>query len=459
MRTFIRFSLLIVIGSLACSQPQPQPQEPMPMAAPDAAPREDIPVATPFEPEAATRELAGLLAKREFARVTEQFDDRMKAALTSAKLEEVWTGLTTQVGPFKEMKQARIEDAPPHKVVLLPLEFERGALALKATWDEQGKLTGLFFVPAETQSDERLPPYVVKDAFRELDIMVGEGEWAVPGTLSIPVGDGPFPALVLVHGSGPHDRDETIGGNRPFRDLAWGLASRGVAVVRYDKRTRLHGTRMSGPFTVKEETVDDALAAAALLRKTEKIDPKRVFVLGHSLGGLLGPRIAEADPKLAGLVVLAGSARPITDSILDQMTYLTALDGLVSPEEQQQIDQVKAELAKIGDKKLAMDTMVMGAPLAYWRDLAAYDPVATAAKRKLPMLILHGGRDYQVTEKDFERWNKALGKKKNVTLKVYPELNHLFMVGSGGPPSPQEYAVPGHVDPRVIDDIAIFVKP
>src|SRR5262249_26794773 len=158
-------------------------------------------------------------------------------------------------------------------------------------------------------------PYARPDTFRETEVTVGAADWPLPGTLTLPRGDGPFAAVVLVHGSGPHDRDETIGPNKPFRDLAWGLASQGVAVLRYEKRTSEHGARfvqLKDPG-FKEELLDDAVAAAAVLRKHKEIDPRRIFILGHSLGAFWAPRLGTLDPDLAGLVVLAGNTRPLED--------------------------------------------------------------------------------------------------------------------------------------------------
>jgi dienelactone hydrolase len=310
----------------------------------------------------------------------------------------------------------------------------------------------MFFLPGEVAWNR--PAYSKPDSFRERDVTVGEGQWKLPGTLTVPAGQGPFPAIVLVHGSGPNDRDETVGGSKVFKDLAEGLASRGVVVLRYEKRTRQYSAAMAGlaSFTVEDEAVEDAVKGAALLRAQPEVNPKRVFVLGHSLGGYLAPRIAEEDGKLAGLVILAGAARPMEDAVVDQAEYLgVSADNLKT---------VKAVAAKIktlepGDED---SPPVMGAPVAYWLDLKGYDPAALAKKLALPMLILQGDRDFQVTMKDFALWKAAVGANKAVTMRAYPALNHLFVAGEGKS-TEAEYRKPGHVAPEVIDDIAKFVAP
>src|SRR5262249_29401225 len=164
-----------------------------------------------------------------------------------------------------------------------------------------GRIAGLRFRPPAAPAAPYSPPaYVTPASYTETEFTVGSGDWPLPGTLEMPVGAGPFPALVLVQGSGPNDRDETLFGNKPFKDLALGLASRGVAVLRYDKRTKVYQAKLAGVpgLTVTEEVVEDALAAVKTLRAQPRIDPARVFVLGHSLGGMLIPRIAARPASL-----------------------------------------------------------------------------------------------------------------------------------------------------------------
>jgi dipeptidyl aminopeptidase/acylaminoacyl peptidase len=298
-----------------------------------------------------------------------------------------------------------------------------------------------------------------------MEVKLGVEGWLLPGTLTLPKGDGPFPALVLVHGSGPNDRDETLGPNKAFKDLAWGLASRNIAVLRYDKRTKVHGQKMAAQkdaeLTVYEETIQDALAAAELLRKTEGIDPRNVFILGHSLGGMLIPRIAEADKKNTGFIIMSGNTRPIEDLLIQQLEYIFQLDGKLSDEEKAQLEETKSNVKKIKDltpeNSAQMTEPFLGAGAAYWLDLKGYSPAEAAKGLERPLLILQGGRDYQVTMEDFEGWKKALSAKDTVDLNLYPANNHLLIPGEGKS-TPEEYQEPGHVDKRVIEDIADWMN-
>ncbi len=403
-------------------------------------------------PAAIAREIVDLMLAEKYADMVARFTDEMKKALPEATLREAASRFK-QLGPVQKFLEPEVTPAQGMDVVNVPVAFEKLTVAILVTVTKTGEVAGLFFRPyTKSNIPWTPPPYSKPDSFRSEDVTVGSGEWQLPGTLLVPAGKGPFPGLVLVHGSGPNDRDESVGAVKVFRDLAEGLASRGIAVLRYEKRTRQHASKFVTlkDFTADHETVDDAVAAAALLRARPDADPERIFVLGHSLGGYLAPRIGRRDPKLAGLIIMAGNTRPLEDLILEQTAYLGSLQK--DPSLDKQLEEFKRIAQQIKDVKPGKDLPpVMGAPVSYWLDLKGYRPADEARGLKMRLLVLQGERDYQVTMADFAGWKEAL--KDSATLKSYPSLNHLFMEGEGKS-TPAEYSKPGHVSAIVIDDIS-----
>jgi len=267
------------------------------------------------------------------------------------------------------------------------------------SFNAQGQIEGFFLNPAAKTTETPAPSYVEKSKFTEEPITVGARDWPLPGTLTKPKGVSSAPLVILVHGSGPNDRDETLGPNTPFRDLAHGLASRGIAVLRYDKRTFAHKQRLikgglNKTITVKEEVIDDVLATVAKARDLAGIDADRIFVLGHSGGGGLAPVIAQKDGKLAGIILLAAGSRPVEEGLREQLNYVKGADrdqaeavGKIQKEVEDAFARMKAGTARD-------DEIIMGAPVRYWKSWQAIDPARVVGSLKgLPVLVLQGGRD------------------------------------------------------------------
>lgn len=422
--------------------------------------------------ESLGRGLVTQLAARQFDKVEAQFDDQMKAGLPLSKLPEVWDSILAQTGSFKGIASVRVTEKQGLHAAIVTCEFERAALDAKIYMDAQGRVKGLFFEPASAAGSQaapaaewKTPAYVKTDAFHDRDTTVVSGRWQLPGVLTLPNSRTAVPAVVLVHGSGPQDADETLGPNKPFADLAYGLASQNIAVLRYVKRTRQYGadSKSDAPFTVKDEVTDDAIAAVALLAKMPEINKKQIYVLGHSLGGMLAPRIAADDPQVAGIIILAGTARPLEKVVVEQVKYIASLSPTQTPEDKKQVAKAESIATQVESPSLKPADMVdfFGAPIpgSYFLDLRGYDPANVAAGLKLPILVLQGGRDYQVTSADFDTWKNALAKDPRATFKFYPAYTHLFTPGAGsGPASPDDYAIAGNVAEDVITDIAKWIK-
>jgi uncharacterized protein len=415
---------------------------------------------------AAVTVLDDLLAGR-FADVEARFDPKMRGALPPGALARTWAEIGQDLGALHGRGAPVVSRAGVLAVADVPADFARGPVTLRLAFDEQCRLAGLRVLPpvpgagplAPAPQPPDQPPYAKGGEFTERDVTAGAPGWPLPGTLTLPVGKGPFPAVVLVHGSGPHDRDETVGGVKPFRDLAVGLASRGIAVLRYEKRTRAHAGRFTADpalATLDAEIVDDAVAGIRLLAETPEVDPRRVVVVGHSLGAMVLPRVAARAPALAGLAGLATGARPLDAMMRDQLDHLaTLLDrgGVDRAALEAELERIR--LANAADP--APHGLFLGAPASWWKEALALDPPTEFARTMLPLLFLQGGRDYQTTSADLAALETALRGRPNVIFRRHPRLNHLLVAGDG-PSSPAEYASPAHVAPEVIEDLAAFVR-
>ncbi|MEI6388762.1 MAG: alpha/beta fold hydrolase [Spirochaetota bacterium] len=403
--------------------------------------------------------------------------DAMKSAFSDVQAAATADQLVARCGSFSGLGKPMVEAKSGTSIVSVRGNFDRYyadfRVTIGGTGKDAGKVAGFFVVRLENRAKWDLPPYAKSGSWTDEAASVDTGGWPLPGTLSIPKGKGPFPAVVLVHGSGPNDRDETIGPNKVFADIALGLASRGIAVLRYDKRTLVHAARLSaeaGDIDVRSETVDDAVAALALLSRDPRVDSRRIIIVGHSLGAMLGPMIAAAVASggsgihPAALVLVAPNARPLEDVIVDQVRYLSMLQPGDDEQKSAGIAELVAAAARVkalgpatGDDDPEPSELPLAIPAAWWRSLAGYNPVTVAQGLGLPLLVIHGSRDYQVMSSEALAWRSGLSGQSNATTMLLPNLNHLMMRGSG-PANPAEYDTPGHVDAAVIEAIAGFVR-
>lgn len=398
--------------------------------------------------------------KGDNAAAAAHFDAQVKAAMSAQRLDQLWSHkLPEKFGAFDHAAAMQMERKGDMTVVDTPLHFARGWVRMRVACDASDQIAGLFFAPGQDPAAAALAAPLPPGA-HERPLAVSTPLGPLPGTLTLPAGKGPFPAVLLVVGSGPHDRDATIGPNKSFRDLAMGLAAAGIASLRYDKRTLVYGAQMTGKaITVDDEVTDDAVTAAHLLARQPGIDPRRVFVLGHSLGATMAPRIGQRDPQLAGLILMAAAARPALDVIAEQVREQIGAHALTPAQVAAGEKAIEAErqlLAK-ADPRHPPQGSYGGVPQSYWLSMQTYQPVAVAQTLSMPLLILQGGSDFQVSPtNDFARWQRAFAGRPQVTLDLYQGLNHLFMP-AGKTGTVADYDVPAHVDARVIRDVARWV--
>jgi dienelactone hydrolase len=381
-------------------------------------------------------------------------DERAKASVSSERLEHAWTSITSKDGKLVNWEAIHSWSAKGNEARLFRLHFEHGQtmLAQIGVNGSTGTVNTLLFHPDTTTGPATSPPYADTKRFRSEEVQVGNAPFKLPGILTVPTtGKGPWPAVVLLSGSGPRDMNDSIGPNHPFKDIAEGLSTRGIVVLRYDKRTFVYGAKMDPKhMTVKDEYLDDAIAAINFLRSQSVVDKDRIFVAGHSLGATIAPEVALKARPVQGLILLAPTGRKIGRTIVQQMRFLE--EG-----SHKQLDEMERKANELDNHLMPPTENFMGAPASYYYDLDARNEVAMARQLDVPILILHGGRDYQVLDEDIEHWQKGLKGVAHVRVETFPKLNHLFIAGTGKP-NKEEYFVPGHVDEKVITAMTAFIE-
>ncbi|AWI05061.1 alpha/beta fold hydrolase [Clostridium drakei] len=352
------------------------------------------------------------------------------------------------------------EEAPLGNVITLTYKVEGSSTTVdvKIKYDNDGQIYDLVFENTPVDSKYKLPSYANMDNFTEKKVTIGDEKYKLPAVLSMPKGNGPFPAVVLVHGSGAGDMDETSGDTKVFRDISAGLASKGIAVLRYDKRANCYGTLslVDTKIDLNKETVNDAVDAVNLLKKTEGIDSNKVFVLGHSLGAMLTSTIVKdcGDNGAAGGIMMAGPV-DFLDTLLEQSKYLNSIGEM----NENQLKGIESVYSTVKDKNfpgnLPENTPIFGAYPYYWLSVKNSTQVNDAVSIKEPLLILQGKMDYQVDVSNLDKWKNILKNKQNVNYKSYDKLNHFFIETNSK--STEGYGKAANVPDYVVNDIINWV--
>jgi len=376
-----------------------------------------------------------------------EYNASMATALSEKVLNEVYS---SYIEPLNQLKSIDYKETQNGTVSYLAV-FESGSLILKVVFNNENKISGFFIEPYENL---KMPENI-----KEKEIRIGR-KYQLKGTLTEPKDKKTDTVVILVHGSGPSDRDESIGALKPFRDIAWGLAQKGIAVYRYDKRTYTYAEKLSQleDITVYDEVIEDVIYA---YNKMNSLGYDNIYIAGHSLGGYLMGRISEELSWAEGYIILAGNVTPLQDLLITQVKYLAGADGEITKSEQAQINIIEKQSANINalqrqnaDNYSKYD--LLNVPASYWLDLKDYDPIESMKKCRGRVLILQGAKDYQVTSNEYAKWQNGLKEKDNVEYILYENLNHLFMPSKVM--SADDYTDINYVDYNVINDINIFIN-
>lgn len=394
----------------------------------------------------------------EYTQAESYYSPELTEALQKGKLEIVWKGIIRNTGEFEVVVQTNREEREDFYSVVATLKFVNIYMDMVMAVDKDEKISGLFFRPSDYTGDlEQVPPYIDESKFIEEEVEFDCQGYKISGSLIVPKNQRSFPIVIMATGSGPNNRDEKIGANKPFKNIAQGLGSLGVATLRYDKRTLTHKGLLNDlpNFDIDNEYTEEISSAVEFI--SNKYQGRNLYFLGHSMGAFMAPRIIKEVSEFNGAVMLAANARPLEDLVLEQTEYIMTETGDVNQYNLAIITKSIAEVKKI--KKMSSkveEPLLLDLSKAYWLSLNKYQLIKDAKDIKVPMLVLQGERDYQVTMEDFNIWKENFEKSKNWNFNSYPDLNHLFMTGEGKS-MPKEYMNPGFVAENVVSDIARFI--
>lgn len=393
------------------------------------------------------------LVNRDFEAVAGRFSEKIAKQVDAAALQQAWDSVAATAGGFVSATSITYESNNGIATVATTAEFENMGIIITLSYDNNGKTRGIWFnfVP----QDSIYQP-VDTETFTEQSVLIGEYE--IKGVVTIPDNVAEYPVVVLVQGSGQSDFDETIGANKPFKELAHGLAEKGIASIRINKRLYQKPVLSHEKLTIWDEYMDDIYAAIDYAKANISDE---VYVIGHSQGGMSAPKIA-LDNDLKGVVMMAGTTRGLEDVIMDQnAAALEAMDQYSDKEKKQILKATQDGVDAVKALTEESTEPVLGIPAEYWLSLRELDG-ENILKNKLdvPVLVLQGTADFQVyMDKDFEYMKSVLGDRENITFKAYDGLNHLFMPQSKpGVTDTSEYAAENHIPQYVISDIADFIK-
>ena len=416
---------------------------------------------------AAPRTMIDLLYQGEFQQVFDQSTADFQAAIGSAEdFATAWAQIEQVYGAFEEITGVTAQEENGAVTALVTCAHTNADITYNIVLYAENKLAGLAVANVVQKASESTAD---ASLFVSEPIILRAGETdETQGLLTLPTGEGPFPAVIMMQGSGPSDMNETAYGIAIFRDLADLLAQAGVASIRYDKYTYAHGDLLLADpdllagFTVAQEYIPDAQAALALLQADARIG--EIYLLGHSLGAMMIPRVMQSlgAENITGGVMVAGS--PLALWELSYHQSLAYIRQSAESDSEEQTAELDAEIAKLDQMRTMTDdelkdALYFGASAYYQMDQMSFDSTQAAIELQKPLLIVQGGKDWQVTPADgIEAWQAALDGKLTVTYLEYPDMTHMLFDMEGEPAgNASDYQSNSVVSQTLISDVAAWI--
>lgn len=387
--------------------------------------------------------IKALFIDKDYEKSYALFDSSISSQIPLSELKLLPEQIQKQLGEFKKIIEINNENSTYYYYS----EFEKSKIDIQISFNENNKIIGFFFIPHKKFEN-------TNEENNSLNIKSNNIE--IKGVFLHPLQNDQKKIVVFLHGSGPQDRDETIGENKPFKDIAEYLFDNGITSYRFDKKTLTNPETFDDNSTAEEEVISDAVNVINFF--SENYKNYEIILLGHSLGGYLLPKILENKLNVSKLIFLAANARPLQELIMDQFVYLNKINP--SSVSNEAVQSIKKQVGFLNSKKFNSNSnksdLLFNLSANYWKYLINYNPLPLLKTIKIPMFFAQGGKDYQVTEKDFNLWKNQLINNKLAIFKYYPSLNHIFIKGNDIP-SPKDYEKKGSIDEELLKDLKHFI--
>ncbi len=414
-------------------------------------------------------ELTEISAKLRDDAITFEFDylyeiasDTFKSAITKETLSSALKESLVTSGEFISLEKTEVTANGDYTAVVEYLRYENTGVLFIFTFNKDNHQIEGFNINYY-QLEENI--ITLPENLVEKDLNVVTGEYSLPAILTQNSETETKSVVLLIHGSGPNDMDETILGTSIFKDIAYNLPLMGVDVFRYDKRTNVYSENLSPNgdeyFTVHDEVIQDALSAAKILKEEGY---ENVYLAGHSLGAILGPRIIAEQPELfTGFISLAGSPNTLSDIIINQNDM--AIKNLSGEQKEIGLELLNVEIEKLNNldnfsEEELLQTTIFGFSAYYIKEANSYDTLTIAKNLDIPMLFLQGSEDFQVTvDFDYNAWKTGLNGYDNAEFILYDGLTHLFTKSPDNASyTVNDYAIQANIQTEVLEDIAKFIS-